>query len=201
MQWNGFTLKKIYKCGQNMLSNKLKCQMILLYIQINNLMEIYAFMSIIDQGVENNKHIFFKNEWMSQYIQYTSPSQIWTIAIKSHINMSCNCANLIKKCTISSSGIITSKPINVSTLVNKHKLDLAKSILGASNIIFMKWMWYSNNIFDTMDIHLVFKFHKILLPFVSMIFYQFGKFQISLGAMVEINIDTLQKNLNSKNQK
>jgi hypothetical protein len=80
----------------------------------------------------------WKKEWMSQYIQYTSPSQILTIAIKSHTNMSCNGVNLIKKCTVSSSGIITSNPINVSTLVNKHKLDLEKDILGASNIIFMK---------------------------------------------------------------
>jgi hypothetical protein len=39
------------------------------------------------------------------------------------------------------------------------------------------------------------------LPFVSMIFYQLGKFQISFGAMVEISIDTLQKILNAKNQR
>jgi hypothetical protein len=88
---------------------------------------------------------------MSQYIQYTSLSQILAIVIKSHTNLSCNCANLIKKCTVSSSGIITSNPINVSTLVNKHKLDLAKVILGASNIIFMKRMKYSKNIFDKID--------------------------------------------------
>jgi hypothetical protein len=45
MKW--VYIKKFYKCGQNMLSNKLKCQMIWSYIQINNLMEIYVFMNII----------------------------------------------------------------------------------------------------------------------------------------------------------
>jgi hypothetical protein len=46
--------------------------------------------------MEVSKHITFNSEWMSQYMWYTSLSQILIVIIKSHINTSCNCANLIK---------------------------------------------------------------------------------------------------------
>jgi hypothetical protein len=32
-------------------------------------------------------------------------------------------------------------------------------------------------------------------------FYQFGKFRVSLGAMAKININTLQKTFNARNQR
>ncbi len=114
----------------------------------------------------------WKKEWMSQYIWYTFPSQILTTTIKPHTNMSHSCVNLIKECTTSNSGIIAFNPNNISTLVNKHKLDLARVIMGASNVIFMKKMWYLDNICLLgliMDIHLVLMPHNILLPFFFMI--------------------------------
>jgi hypothetical protein len=110
---------------------------------------------------------------MSKYIQYTSPSQIFIVVIKSHPNMSGSCANLIKECTTSNNGIKTFYPSNISTLVNKHKLDLVKVIVGASNAIFTKRVQYSNNTCLTrlsMEIHLILMFRNILLPFISIIF-------------------------------
>jgi hypothetical protein len=67
---------------------------------------------------------------------------------------------------------MTSKPINVSTLVNKHELDLAKAILGASNIIFIKKMKYSNNIFDRIDHGYPFNF-QVPQYFIAFCFHDF----------------------------
>jgi hypothetical protein len=146
----------------------------------------------------------WKEKWMSEYIWYTPLSQIFTIVIKSHTNMFHSCANLIKECTTSNNGITTFNPSNNSTLVNKHKLDLVKVFVGASNAIFMRRVWYSNNTCLTrlnMEIHLVLMFRNILLPFCFHDFCPFGKFQVSFGVMVEISIYTLQKIFNVRNQR
>jgi hypothetical protein len=52
--------------------------------------------------------------------------------------MSHSCANLIKECIASSNGKTTFNLNNISTLVNKHKLDLVEVIVATSNGIFMK---------------------------------------------------------------
>jgi len=59
-------------------------------------------------------------------------SHIWITNRKLHANTSYSGANLIKDCIVSKSGVITFKPNNISTLVNKHKLDLVEVSAGAS---------------------------------------------------------------------
>jgi hypothetical protein len=131
-------------------------------------MKIYAFMNTIDQGLEIHKHITLERGMDITihpiYIPFTNLDH-W---IKLHTNMSCNCANLIKECNACNSGIITLSPIDISTSMNKHKLDLVEAIVGASNVIFLRRMWYSNNTCLTwllMKIHLIVTFHNIMLPF------------------------------------
>jgi hypothetical protein len=86
-----------------------------------------------------------KQEWFLQCIQCTLLSQILIVAIKSQTKMCLNYAYLMKECIAYASGIITSKPNNVSTLMNKENFNLMKGIMGASNAIFMKRMQYSIN--------------------------------------------------------
>jgi hypothetical protein len=81
---------------------------------------------------------------------------------------------------------------NVSTLVNKHKLHLIKVIVGChlhkksdiETTMFDKIKHGYPPNFDISQYFVAFCFHD---------FYQFGKFQMFLGAIVEINIDTLQR--------
>jgi hypothetical protein len=49
---------------------------------------------------------------------------------------------------------------------------LAKAIMGASNIIFMKRMWYSNNIFDRIDHWYPFSF-QVPQYFIVVCFHDF----------------------------
>jgi hypothetical protein len=77
---------------------------------------------------------------------------------------------------------------NNFTLVSKHRLDLAKAMVGASNAIFMRKVQYLDNTHLTrliMDIDLVLMFHNILLPLVSMIFTNFGKLQVFFGVQLK----------------
>jgi len=89
--------------------------MIYSYIQINIPKKIFAFMSIITQGLEINNTSNWKEEWMSQCSRYTSPSQILIAIVKSHTNMLHSCANLMKECTTFNNDVITFNPSNVST--------------------------------------------------------------------------------------
>jgi hypothetical protein len=72
-------------------------------------------------------------------------SQILITIRKLHTNTSYSGVNLIKDCIVSKSGVIAFNPNNISILVNKHKLDLLKVIVGAFNAIFVKKVQYSNN--------------------------------------------------------
>ncbi len=78
--------------------------------------------------------------------------------------------------------------------------------MGASIIVFIKKVQYSDNtclIGLTMDIHLVFVFHKILLPLVSMICANFVNCKCLLGLWLkkhtkiakELQCETLKKGL------
>jgi len=92
--------------------------------------------------------------------------------MKSQTKASFNYANLIKECIDSNVYITTLKRNKVSTLISKDILDLVEGIVGASNAIFMRKVWYSNKTHLTkliIEIHLVFMFHMILLPSDSMI--------------------------------
>jgi len=167
-----------------MLTSKLKCQMICSYIHISNSAEIYAFTSTINQGLEIHKHITLEKGMdvtiHSLYIPFTNLDHCNKIT---H-NMSCSCANLIKECTTSNNGITTFNASNISTSVNKHKLDLAEIPMVTFNAIFMKRMQYLDNTCLTklsMDIHLVLMFCNISLPFVSMISTNLANFECLLG--------------------
>ncbi len=79
-----------------------------------------------------------KEDCLSQNMQHASPSHTYEIIKKTSLNF----ANFIKECTAFNIDIITFKPSKDSTSINKDKLDLAKDIMGASNVIFMKRLWY-----------------------------------------------------------
>jgi hypothetical protein len=72
-------------------------------------------------------------------------SQILISIRKSHTSTTYSGANLIKDYIVSKSGVIAFNPNNISTLVNKHKLDLVEVSVGASNAIFVRRVQYSNN--------------------------------------------------------
>jgi len=113
-----------------------------------------------------------KEDYLSQNMWYTSISQIFTVTMKSQTKTSNNCANLIKECIASNIYITTLKPNKVSTLLSKDILDLVEGIVGASNAIFMRKVWYLNKTHSTkliIEIHIVLKFYIILLPLDSMI--------------------------------
>jgi hypothetical protein len=110
-------------------------------------------------------------------------SQILITIRKSHANTSYNGTNLIKDCIVSKTDVTTFDPNNISTLVNKHKLDLVEVSVGAPNAIFVRKVQYSNNTCSTsliMIIHLVLILHNILLLFVSMIFANLTNFNCFL---------------------
>ncbi len=86
-----------------------------------------------------------KQEWFLQYMQCTSLSQILIVAMKSQTKTCLNCAYIMKECIAYTSGITTSNPNNVSTSMNKEKINLMEGIMGASNAIFTKRMQYSIN--------------------------------------------------------
>ncbi len=76
-------------------------------------------------------------------------------------------------------------------------------MVGASTTIFIKKVRYSNNICLiglTMDIQLVFVFHKILLPLVSMISASFVHCKCLLRLWLK-KIQRLQKTFNVKHQR
>jgi len=110
---------------------------------------------------------------MPQYIQYTRFTYLDYCNKITHKHILHNYANLIKECIISNGGIIVVNPKNVSTSINKRKLNLAKVIVGTSNVILMRKVQYSNNtclMKLIMDIQLILMFRNVLLSFVSMIF-------------------------------
>ncbi len=130
-------------------------------------------MSIIDQGLEIHKHITLERG-MDATIHPIHPFTNLDYCNKiTHKHMLHNYANLMKERIVFNSGIIVVNPMNVLTSINKHKLDLAKAIVGTFNVIFMRKVHYSNNtclMKLIMDIQLVLRFHNVLLPFVSIIF-------------------------------
>jgi hypothetical protein len=65
--------------------------------------------------------------------------------MKSHTKTSRSWENLINEWIASNSHIMAFNPNNVSTFVNKHKLDLVEAMVGASNAIFMMKVWYLDN--------------------------------------------------------
>jgi len=72
-------------------------------------------------------------------------SQILITIRKLHTNTPYSGANLMKDYIVFESGVITFNPNNISTLVNKHKLDLVEVSVGAFNAIFVRKVQYSNN--------------------------------------------------------
>jgi hypothetical protein len=102
-------------------------------------------MNTIDQGLEVHKDILKEKEMDGTIQPIYILSQILIIIIKSHTNTSYSGANLIKDCIVSKSGVIAFNPYNISTLVNKHKLDLIEVSVGASNAIFVRKVQYSDN--------------------------------------------------------
>ncbi len=106
------------------------------------------------------------------HLIYIPSSQIFIAAMKSHTNTLCSWENLINEWTTSNSGIMAFNLNNIFTSVSKHKLDLVEAMVGASNVILMRRMQYSDNTCLTrliIDIHLVLIFRNILLPLISMI--------------------------------
>jgi hypothetical protein len=81
----------------NMLSNKLKNQVIYSYIKIRDPPKCVVFMSKIDQSMEVSKHIILETRMVVTIHPYISPSQIFTMAMKSQTNTSDNWANLSKE--------------------------------------------------------------------------------------------------------
>jgi hypothetical protein len=102
-------------------------------------------MNTIDQGLEVHKDILKEKEMDGTIQPIYILSQILIIIRKSHTNTSYSGANLIKDCIVSKSGVIAFNPNNISTLVNKHKLDLIEVSVGASNAIFVRKVQYPNN--------------------------------------------------------
>ncbi len=90
-------------------------------------------------------------------------------------------------------------PNNIFILMNKNKLNLIDVIMGPSNAIFMWKMWYTKNtLFIIINIQLSLMF---LLVFIIWSPYQFGKLWMSLGALVKISKQTLQKTFNARYQR
>ncbi len=130
-------------------------------------------MSRIDKGMEISKHITLEIILVvTIHLIYIPSSQIFIAAMKSHTNTLCSWENLINEWTTSNSGIMAFNLNNIFTSVSKHKLDLVEAMVGASNVILMRRMQYSDNTCLTrliIDIHLVLIFRNILLPLISMI--------------------------------
>lgn len=101
-------------------------------------MNIYVLMNIIDQGLEIHEHITLE-KGMDATIHPIHPlHNLDYCNTITHKHMLHNYANLMKECIVFNSGIIVVNPMNVLTSVNKHKLDLAKAIMGTSNVIFVR---------------------------------------------------------------
>ncbi len=172
----------IYIYDPNMLPKKFKIYVICSCIYICDPSTTYAFMSRIDKGMEILKHITLEIRLVVTI--YIPSSQIFIMTIKSHINTSHSWENLSNEWTTSNSGIMAFNLNNIFTLISKRKLDLVEVMVGASNVIFMKRVKYSNNTCLTrliMDIRLVLIFHNILLPLISMISANFVNSKCLLG--------------------
>jgi hypothetical protein len=124
-------------------------------------------MNKIDKDMKIFKHITLEIKVVVTIYVISIPfKKIQWNTMKSHTNTSRSWEILINEWITSNSGIMAFNPNNVFTLTNRHKLDLAKVMVGASNAIFVRKVQYSHNtclIKLVMDIHLVFMFHKILL--------------------------------------
>ncbi len=135
--------------------------------------------------MEISKHITLEIRLVvTIHLIYVPSSQIFIAVIKSNINTSCSWENLINEWITSNNGIMAFNLSNVFTSVSKHKLDLVEVMVGASNVILMRRVQYSNNTCLTrliMDIHLVLIFHNILLPLISMIFANLVNSKCLLG--------------------
>jgi hypothetical protein len=115
---------------------------------------------------------------------HTSPSHIFTDAMKSETKTSLNYANFIKECITVDIIIITFKPNKDSTIISKDKLDLIKGMVGASNAIFTKKVQYLNKTCLTkliIETHLIVMFHIILLPSIFVIFANLVNFKCLSG--------------------
>jgi len=130
-------------------------------------------MNRIDKGMEISKHITLEIILVvTIHLIYIPSSQIFIAAMKSHTNTLCSWENLINEWTTSNSGIMVVNLNNIFTSVSKHKLNLVEAMVGASNVILMRRVQYSDNTCLTrliIDIHLVLIFRSILLPLISMI--------------------------------
>jgi hypothetical protein len=120
-------------------------------------MEIDVLMNNVGQSNEIIEHITFKRRLRViehvVYILFIDLDCCYEITNKKSLN----CVNLVKEHITSNIYITKFKPNKVSTLVCKDKLNLGEGIMGASNAIFMKKMWYLNKTHLTkliIEIHL-----------------------------------------------
>ncbi len=135
--------------------------------------------------MEISKHITLEIRLVvTIHLIYVPSLQIFIVVIKSNINTSCSWENLINEWITSNNGIMAFNLINVFTSVSKHKLDLVEAMVGASNVILMRRVQYSDNTCLTrliMDIHLVLILHNIFLRLISMIFANLVNSKCLLG--------------------
>ncbi len=73
-------------------------------------------MGSVDQSFETSEHVTFKRGLVIiEHAIHTSPSQIFTAAMKSQAKTSLTCENLIKECIAFNNGISAFNPYKVST--------------------------------------------------------------------------------------
>jgi hypothetical protein len=90
--------------------------------------------------------------------------------MKSHTKQSCACANLMKACTASKTGMMQVKPKNTSTSQRCYWFVFDSTIVCMSSFIFTtknRYFVRTHLAGDSMEIHLVFTLHSIFKPLVS----------------------------------